>query len=289
MSDIPRLTDLREARRATQSHPVTQPVSTEQRIPRLDYLGSSAGEPPKKGPDEIDHLHEDPDRRCNPMTTCVVRRRRAVASATTYIGAPRRPLGLISTAIHHWLRARDIRTDIVRHTGAAVPDLATYASYGAPLLGMAVAGVFAAAVHRLSVTVGNTPLAILLLAAAIVAMIAIAAKPWRDTAQALLDHFQAETRTRVADPDAGLVDVRVERERLGEWELWHRYPVKRVEFTRGGAPFPAGSWAVFSLLTPRGRLNHLQDVLNRHWAFHQRRRPTSPQEPPNKAPNRNDR
>jgi len=278
MSDMMRLADLREARRATVFHLLTPAASTTEPTPRTDFLGSSAWNAPKKGPDEIDHLHEDPDRRCKLMTTCTVPRRRAVASATTYIGEPRRPLGLISTAIHHWLRARDIRTDIVRHTGVRVPDLATYASYGAPVLGMVVAGVFAVVVHRIPVTVGNRPLATLLLAAAIVAMIAIAAKPWRDAAQALLDHFQAETRTRVADPDAGLIDVRVERERLGEWELWHRYPVKRVEFTRGGAPFPAGSWAVFSLLTPRGRLNHLQDVLNRHWAFHQRHRPTSPQE-----------
>jgi len=289
MGDIPRLADLRQAHRVTEFHPVTQPASRQERIPRLDCLGSSAGEAPKKGPDEIDHLHEDADRRCKLMATCIVPHRRAVASATTYIGASRRPLGLMSTAIHHWLRARDIRTDIVRHTGVRVPDLATYASYGAPVLGMVVAGVFAVVVHRIPVTVGNTPLAMLLLTAAIVAMIAIAAKPWRDAAQALLDHFQAETGTRVADPDAGLTDVRVEFERVDDWELWHRYPVKRVEFVRGGAPFPAGSWAVFSLLTPRGRLNHLQDVLNRHWAFHQRPRPTSLQEPPKKAPNRNDR
>jgi len=200
------------------------------------------------------------------MTTCVVRRR-PVSMPGTYIGEPRRPLGFLSTVIGHWLRARDIRTDIVRHTAVDVPDLATYGSHGAPLLSMAVGVLAIVAVVKLRM---DPLLSIAFLVAAMVAMIAVAAKPWRDAAQALLDHFEEETGTRVADPDAGLTDVRVEMEQAGDWQIWRRYPVTRVEFVRGGAPFPAGSWAVFSLISPRGRLNHLQDVLNRHWAFHRR-------------------
>ncbi len=200
------------------------------------------------------------------MPTLVVRPR-PIIRTTSHIGEPRQPLGLLSTAIHHWMRARDIANDIFEHTDFLVADLATYASYGAPLLAVATGGVAVAAVDKIGL---DPPLSILSIVAATVAMVAIAAKPWRDAAQALLDHFEEETGTRVADPDAGLTDVRVEPEQLGERRLWRPYPVRRVEFARGGAPFPAGSWAVFSLLSPRGRLNHLQDVLNRHWAFHRR-------------------
>ncbi|UCE58613.1 MAG: hypothetical protein JSU63_14355 [Phycisphaerales bacterium] len=87
-------------------------------------------------------------------------------------------------------------------------------------------------------------------------------------AKTLLQHFEAETATFVADPDNGIYDTYVKYDRYPgrdfDWHVWEEQLAERAEFYRGH-PF---AWSLFR--NPRRKLNDLIDALDRHVEYHRR-------------------
>lgn len=84
--------------------------------------------------------------------------------------------------------------------------------------------------------------------------------------KALLEHFDRESGTFVADPHQGIFDVYSKFDRYPgkdyDWYTYKRELCERKEFSRGHPLV----WMQFK--SPKGKCDGLQDVLNRHWEFH---------------------
>ncbi len=179
----------------------------------------------------------------------------------SFVGETRELLGPLGFRLSP--RAKAICKDISQHTDRDVPRLGRIWRYqfGAALLGV---GIFILAFLIGRMTDSLVLCLIVLLIGAIVALY-VGLSPWLHAAKALLDHFFEETQSYVADPDYGLDDVGVTVLPVGQWEIWKARTIERKEFSKGSPLF----WSMFRG-SARAKLNDLQDVLNRHWAFHMR-------------------